>query len=138
MLDEALDLLLALWSGEVVNHHGSHFTADQVVFRPVSIQQPRIPVWGAARGGGAVRPVRRAARLDGLFPVQTNLDQLDKMLEVVASDRGSLDGFDVAMLAFPDSRLDAYAALGVTWCMWSPMNAETTADTFAFVDEGPP
>ena len=82
--DEALQLLLALWSGDEVDHHGPHFTAECVRFVPRPIQQPRIPVWGAARGG-AVRPVRRAARLDGLFPVTTDLDQLAAMLE--ASER---------------------------------------------------
>ena len=37
-------------------------------FVPRPVQQPRIPIWAAARWP-ARRPVRRAARLDGLFPI---------------------------------------------------------------------
>ena len=115
--DEALELLLALWSGDEVDHRGEHFTADHVRFLPRPLQQPRIPVWGAARGGGARRPVRRAARLDGLFPVDTTVDQLMPMLDVVAAERGGLDGYDVVMEADPDADLSRYEAAGVTWVM---------------------
>src|SRR3954469_1246528 len=52
-LDEDLERLPAMWGGE---------------FAPPPAQQPRIPVWVAARYPNR-RPVRRAARWDGLFPI---------------------------------------------------------------------
>lgn len=135
--DEALQLLFALWSGDEVNHHGTHFTADGVRFLPRPLQQPRIPVWGAARGGSGTRPVRRAARLDGLFPVVTDLDQLGAMLDVVAAERGDLDGYDVVMEADLDADLDDFAARGVTWVMRVVDDTRPAADLIAATAAGP-
>ena len=95
-LDEAIELLQALWSGEVVHHRGARFTADGVQFLPRPCQSPGIPLWGAARGESPPRTLRRAARLDGLFPVRTSTAQLATMLELVREARGTLEGFDVA------------------------------------------
>ena len=135
-LDEGVDLLEQLWSGAVVRHEGPSFVADGVQFRPGPIQQPRIPLWFAARGG-TKRPVRRAAHFDGLFPVETDLGQLEQMLEIVASERGNLDAFDVAVLAIPGVDLDAAEALGATWAMWSFLEDEPAADVLACVEAGP-
>jgi alkanesulfonate monooxygenase SsuD/methylene tetrahydromethanopterin reductase-like flavin-dependent oxidoreductase (luciferase family) len=136
-LDEALEVILGLWSGKEIDHHGRHFTADHVRFLPRPVQQPRIPVWAATRGAGNPRPLRRAARLDGLFPVNTTGDQLAEMLDVVAEERGSLTGFDVAMLAVPDTDLHALATAGVTWAMWPPYDGETADSVLEFVQAGP-
>jgi alkanesulfonate monooxygenase SsuD/methylene tetrahydromethanopterin reductase-like flavin-dependent oxidoreductase (luciferase family) len=137
MLDEALEVIIGLWSGEEVDHRGRYFTADQVRFQPGPVQQPRIPIWGAARGGCGTRPLRRAARLDGLFPVDTSIDQLARMLDVVAAERGSMEGFDVAMLALVDTDLQPLASMGVTWAMWTVNSREATADVFKFAQAGP-
>jgi len=137
-LDESLELLLALWSGEEVDHDGPHFTARGVRFTPGPLQRPRIPIWAAARGINSPKPVRRAARLDGLFPVDTTVDQLARMLEIVAEERGSMDGFDVAMLVGPGSDLAALERLGVTWAMWEFNRGETKADALAQAGAPPP
>ena len=68
MLDEALDVLLAAWSGLPVRHRGAHYAIDDLVFEPTPVQRPRVPIW-AAGTAGLRRPWRRAARLDGYFPV---------------------------------------------------------------------
>src|SRR3954452_12885045 len=54
LLDDALTKIQGYWSG---------------TFLPGPLQVPRIPIWAGARWP-ARRPVRRAARLDGLFPVE--------------------------------------------------------------------
>ena len=136
-LDEALEVIFGLWSGEEIDHHGPHFTADHVRFLPGPVQRPRIPVWGATRGPGRSKPLRRAARLDGLFPVNTTSDQLEKMLEVVVDERGSLAGFDVAMLAYPDTDLPALEGAGTTWAMWPPYEGESAASVLNFAQAGP-
>jgi len=136
-LDEALEVILGLWSGDEINHHGPHFTADHVRFLPRPVQQPRIPIWGATTGTGSSKPLRRAAKLDGLFPVNTSYDQLARMLDVVAEERGSLEDFDVAMLAFPDTDLQALDGMGVTWAMWPPYEGETSASVLRFAQTGP-
>jgi alkanesulfonate monooxygenase SsuD/methylene tetrahydromethanopterin reductase-like flavin-dependent oxidoreductase (luciferase family) len=69
LLDEGLDILAGLWSGEWFSHQGKHFTLDPVRFTPRPVQRPRIPVWV----GGvlpASRPVARAARWDGMVPIR--------------------------------------------------------------------
>ena len=68
MLDEALEILTAAWSGEPVYHRGEHYTVDGMRFLPRPVQRPGIPVWV---GGypGMRKPLRRAARFKGFFPV---------------------------------------------------------------------
>jgi alkanesulfonate monooxygenase SsuD/methylene tetrahydromethanopterin reductase-like flavin-dependent oxidoreductase (luciferase family) len=69
LLDEGLDILAGLWSGERFSYQGEHFTIDPVRFTPRPVQRPRIPVWV----GGvlpASRPVARAARWDGMVPIR--------------------------------------------------------------------
>lgn len=67
LLDEALDVIVALWSGEPVDHHGPAFDV-RAHFRPMPLQAPRIPIW--VGGGWPNRaPFRRAARFDGAFPI---------------------------------------------------------------------
>ena len=136
-LDEALGVIVNLWSGEEVDHHGRYFTADHVRFLPSPVQQPRIPIWGAARGGSGAGPIHRAAKLDGLFPVDTTMDQLAKMLDAVVAERGSLDGFDVAVLAVRDTDTRTLESGGVTWAMWPVNGGEATADVFKFTRAGP-
>ena len=136
VLDEGADLLVRLWSGEEVVHRGDAFRADGVTFLPRPLQSPRIPVWLAARGA-ALKPVRRAARFDGLFPIEVDADGLARMLEVVAAERGSLDGFDVAVLAHPGVDLPALEARGATWAMWSFLPGEPAAEVLEFIQAGP-
>lgn len=62
MLDEMLDLLVALASGESVTHHGPHYTADNLAILPPPVQRPRYPVW---IGGDSPAAYRRAAHWDG-------------------------------------------------------------------------
>jgi alkanesulfonate monooxygenase SsuD/methylene tetrahydromethanopterin reductase-like flavin-dependent oxidoreductase (luciferase family) len=136
MLDEGVELLTELWTGDTVEHRGSFFRADGVTFEPVPVQQPRIPLWFAARGE-ATRPVRRAARYDGLFPIEIDADGLARMVELVVDERGSLDGFDVAVLAHPGVDLPALEARGATWALWSYLPGESLADVAAGVARGP-
>jgi alkanesulfonate monooxygenase SsuD/methylene tetrahydromethanopterin reductase-like flavin-dependent oxidoreductase (luciferase family) len=135
-LDEALEVLLRLWSGEPVRHRGRHFRADDVRFLPTPSQSPRPPVWGAARGGAPPRPLRRAARLDGLFPVGATPDQLIAMLDVVRDARGSLDGFDVAV-PLRDEDPAALEAAGATWLLTALAETATVDDALRAVRDAP-
>jgi alkanesulfonate monooxygenase SsuD/methylene tetrahydromethanopterin reductase-like flavin-dependent oxidoreductase (luciferase family) len=64
MLDEALEVIDALWSGEAVHHHGAHYRLDGVALVPRPLQRPRIPIWV---GGQFTRrrPRERALHWDG-------------------------------------------------------------------------
>ncbi len=68
MLDEGLNVLVGLWSGEPFQFNGAHYHIEHTQFLPKSFQKPRIPVWV----GGVwpnKRPFRRMARWDGMFPL---------------------------------------------------------------------
>ncbi|MEA2532984.1 MAG: hypothetical protein QOJ93_795 [Actinomycetota bacterium] len=135
LLDEGVELLLALWSGEEVHHLG-RYVAGGVRFLPTPVQRPRIPLWFAARGD-ARRPVRRAARYEGLFPVDVNPDQLARMLDIVAAERGGLEGFDVAVSIPPGGDPGPYAARGATWVLCGFQPHDALKDVQSRVEAGP-
>src|SRR6266508_3256290 len=86
MLDESLEILAAAWSGESVHHRGEHYTVDGMRFLPRPVQRPGVPVW-VAGFYGKPRPLRRAARRQGFFPV--NVEHPDQLAEI-AAELGSL------------------------------------------------
>ena len=116
MLDEALEILTAAWSGAPVHHRGRHYTVDGVQFLPRPVQQPGVPVWTAGFPGNR-KPLRRAARHDGFFPA--NLGHPDQLAEVVAiiTDlrRHSTAPYDFAVGLPPGTDPAPYAAAGATW-----------------------
>ena len=78
MLDEGLEVLTGLWSGEPFSYHGEHYQITEARFLPVPLQQPRIPIWVAATWPNK-RPFRRAARWDGVFPLLVTDDGFGQM-----------------------------------------------------------
>ena len=136
-LDEALDLVLALWSGNEVSHAGTYYKAEGVAFLPRPLQQPRPPLLGAASGTGRPRPLKRAARLDGLFPADGTPERLGPMLDLVARERGTLDGFDAVLPAFPGSDMDKFASAGATWALWHFYPPNPADDIIKAVTAGP-
>jgi alkanesulfonate monooxygenase SsuD/methylene tetrahydromethanopterin reductase-like flavin-dependent oxidoreductase (luciferase family) len=123
-LDEGVELLCALWSGEEVDFRGEHFVADRVTALPRPVQQPRIPLWFAARGGSR-KPVRRAARYDGLYPIEFDEAELFAMIALVEAERGSLDGFDVVVRPDTPAEYRRYEEMGVTWAITGPSPGES-------------
>jgi alkanesulfonate monooxygenase SsuD/methylene tetrahydromethanopterin reductase-like flavin-dependent oxidoreductase (luciferase family) len=129
MLDEGLAILDGLWSGDRFAYDGRHYHLDEVRFRPRPAQRPRIPVWV----GGTLplrRPMSRAARWDGAVPLRWEQRRLARpsaadiasVRDQVAVERGSLDGFTIAVWAevagdpaAVTAELPGYAAAGATW-----------------------
>src|ERR671930_123073 len=81
MLDEALPILTAAWSGEPVHHRGEHYTVDGMQFLPRPVQRPGIPVWVGGYYGRRA-PLRRAAHHQGFVAV--GLEHPDQLAEIVA------------------------------------------------------
>lgn len=130
MLDEGLAVLDGLWSGEPTTFAGRHFAVRETTFLPQPVQQPRIPVWVAGHWPYK-RPIRRAARWDGMFPLGDQdlvPDDYRELMALVREDREDASGWDLAHAVRPGSpvldeqALEEYAAVGVTWCleMFSP------------------
>jgi alkanesulfonate monooxygenase SsuD/methylene tetrahydromethanopterin reductase-like flavin-dependent oxidoreductase (luciferase family) len=139
MLDESLEILTAAWSGEPVNHHGKHYLVDDVQFLPRPVQRPRVPVWTAAFPGN-LKPLRRAARYDGFFPV--NLESVDQFAQAVAAVR-DLRGdnsapYDIAV-ELPAGRDAApYAEAGATWSMTDIEPGASLDEVSGVIRDGPP
>ncbi len=68
MLDEGLQILEGLWSGEPFEFAGAHYTLQRSQFLPRPLQRPRVPIWVAGMWPNR-RPFRRAARFDGAVPI---------------------------------------------------------------------
>lgn len=113
LLDESLEVITALWSGDVVDHHSPHFQVDGLSSLPRPLQVPRIPIWVATQSLHRA-PLRRAARFDGCCPEASPAD-LVAMLELIGEFRGSLDGFEVTVAGTADQDPDRYRAAGATW-----------------------
>ena len=103
LLDGGLLRLNAFWAGE---------------FQPPPRQQPRIPVWVAARWPNR-RPLRRAARWDGLFP--TDLPGPDALAELADEVRelraGRDEPFELVVEVAPGASADPWEAAGATWVL---------------------
>jgi probable F420-dependent oxidoreductase len=124
MLDEALEVVAALWEGRPVSHAGTHYTVEQVTLAPLPVQRPRVPIWVGGNGPG---PRRRAARWDGWI-----VGGDDEHGEMVLAPQRLADGladvrrhrvddnpFEVALIgasAGPDDPVvTPYQAAGATW-----------------------
>src|SRR5829696_2094198 len=143
MLDESLEILVAAWSGEPVNHHGDHFTVDGMRFLPRPVQRPGVPVW-VAGFYGKPRPLRRAARHQGFFPV--NLEHPEQLAEIVAqltvlreeAGTDAAEPYDVVAALPPGGDPAPYAAAGATWWVVDfPGDAVSVDEVRGVIRDGP-
>jgi len=129
LLDEGLDVLAGLWSGEPFSYEGKHLAVDTVRFTPTPVQRPRIPVW-VAGVLPARRPIARAARWDGFVPITYDGEGLERpsaaeladVLGRITAMRGSSAGYDMVVWAevarVPSDLPELarpYADAGATW-----------------------
>lgn len=68
MLDESLDILQGLWSGEKFAYYGKHYQIKETQFLPTPVQKPTIPIWVGGNWPNKP-PFRRAAKYQGVFPL---------------------------------------------------------------------
>jgi alkanesulfonate monooxygenase SsuD/methylene tetrahydromethanopterin reductase-like flavin-dependent oxidoreductase (luciferase family) len=147
MLDEALDILAAAWSGQPVHHRGEHYTVDGLQFLPRPVQRPGVPVWVAGLPGSS-RPLRRAARYDGFFPV--NLAHPDQLAEVTGAltalrenlrenlRQNATAPYDVAVALPPGTDLAPYTEAGATWWLTEFEPVTSLDQVRGVVRDGPP
>jgi alkanesulfonate monooxygenase SsuD/methylene tetrahydromethanopterin reductase-like flavin-dependent oxidoreductase (luciferase family) len=125
LLDDGLAQLLDYWSG---------------TFVPRPVQRPRIPVWAAARWPNR-KPVRRAARLDGLFPIgvpaPADLATLGAEIAAQRAEEGIDGAFDLVITQ--DEPYDAapWIDAGATWCLRGFGAQPKLADVRATIAGGP-
>jgi probable F420-dependent oxidoreductase len=121
-MDEMIEVLRLLWTGEMVEHHGEFFDLPAMQMSPPP--PGPIPIW---IGGHSDVAVRRAIRADGWIGSLYSLDEAVRRTEEVMAARrraGTTGDFEVLVaLAGPPDDLDAYRRLedaGVTGVMCAP------------------
>lgn len=113
MLDEGLEVIRGMWTGEPVDHHGPHYTVDGIRFLPPPVQAGGIPIWAATESTRG-RPVRRAAELNGIFPIGIAPEEIATLLAAVhAAGRSPDDPFDVVVT--DDGSPERWVHSGATW-----------------------
>lgn len=149
-LDESLDVITGLWTGEPFSYHGQQLNVDDVRFLPRPLQEPRIPIWVAALWPKHA-PMRRAARWDGVFPLKMEAtgvfgsmtpDDVREMRTYIGEHRTSRDPFDIVVGGGTRSKAhtDRYAEAGVTWWIegadW--FNYKSPEHILRRIEDGPP
>ncbi len=123
LLDDGLERLAAFWAG---------------AFEPRPVQTPRIPVWVASRWPHR-RPLVRAARWDGLFPIDLpGPEALAELAQELGALRGERAGepFDLVVTNPPGADPEPWAAAGATWCLTGFGPQPTRAEVQDAIDAG--
>ncbi len=133
MLDEGLEVLTTLLSGETMDHEGVHYAARDARFSPAV----EVPIWLGGRFGNRA-PVRRAARHDGFFVI--GLDRPEDLDEVIAglTEHDPAPGFDVVVDLQPEQDVKEWLNRGADWVLTriGPFDLDL-ADVQRVVEAGP-
>lgn len=136
ILDEKLEVLDGLLRGDHVDFDGTHVTTHARL-RPGPVQSPRPPIWVA----GIVpnqRPLRRARRWDGVYPIGSrDLVTPDALATYLGGE--TAPGWDVVASGADGVPAGEYADVGVTWLVTSawPTDDDWVEDLRASVRKGP-
>jgi alkanesulfonate monooxygenase SsuD/methylene tetrahydromethanopterin reductase-like flavin-dependent oxidoreductase (luciferase family) len=149
MVDDFLEVVVKLWSGQPVDHQGPHYVARGISLLPAPRQRPRIPIWIGADSRSRA-PRRRAARWDGFIPASDSWPEGVIPVadyETIVADikafrpESASSPCDVVVIGnaagtLPDGdSLPAYEAAGVTWLLVQALSVE---DARHRIKAGPP
>jgi alkanesulfonate monooxygenase SsuD/methylene tetrahydromethanopterin reductase-like flavin-dependent oxidoreductase (luciferase family) len=122
MLDESLDIIQGLLSGEKFSFQGKHYQIDEAQFTPAT----DISIWVGGQWPNK-KPFKRASRYQGTFPisVEERLLSADEVRELMAYVRKQnlqlSDDFELilALYSFDEPEkneyLKAYVEAGLSW-----------------------
>jgi alkanesulfonate monooxygenase SsuD/methylene tetrahydromethanopterin reductase-like flavin-dependent oxidoreductase (luciferase family) len=127
-LDEGLEILRKLWSGEAFSFHGTHYQMTEAQLLPKPLQSPSIPVWIAGVWPNR-KPFRRAAGFDGIYIASQKANgepftplELQEALAYIRTQREPASPFDVAFAGETPADFEKdtkivqpYVSAGVTW-----------------------
>ena len=118
LLDDGLEIIRRLWSGEPATYQGRRLSVDGARFLPRPLQQPRIPIWSGALWPLRPGPARRAAGCDGIVPLNPGGVMTPDDVKVLKADmesrRRANKPFDICV-AGPFQHAGAFEEAGATW-----------------------
>ncbi|MGB3634271.1 MAG: LLM class flavin-dependent oxidoreductase [Rubrobacteraceae bacterium] len=146
LLDESLEILTGLWSGEPFNHEGEHYRIEEMTFLPPTMQRPRVPIWPVV-AWPSKKSMNRALRHDGLLAYTTRgevtPDDIRAMKAYTEENRPPDTSFDIVVegetpgedLEVAASIVRPFAEAGATWWIESPWSLPNLR---ARIRQGPP
>ncbi len=160
LLDEGLEILTSLWSGEHFHFTGRHYQVEvtENTFRPPPppLQKPRIPIW-VVGAWPSMKSMQRVLRYDGLLPAvlgndgKVRLDMITPgeiltMKQFIAEHRDQDTPFEIIMegqtpgddLQKAREIINQYREVGVTWWIESLWSIQEIEKVLARIQQGPP
>lgn len=158
LLDESLEIITGLWSGQPFSYDGAHFHLQEMTFTPPPVQSPRIPIW-VIGAWPRMKSMQRTLRYDGVIPASMNSDgffgnmtpaDIQALKTSVAEQRTQQTPFDIVIEGETpgDDREKAmtivqpYIEAGITWWLesvWStPETQGGVAGMRTRIQQGPP
>jgi F420-dependent oxidoreductase-like protein len=89
MLEEAVQVLLAMWTQDEASFQGEHYTVDGAINRPRPIQKPHPPLW--ISGGGEKRTLRIVAEYGDFANFGDNFEEFRHKSRVLAGHCETVD-----------------------------------------------
>jgi alkanesulfonate monooxygenase SsuD/methylene tetrahydromethanopterin reductase-like flavin-dependent oxidoreductase (luciferase family) len=127
-LEDQLEILIGLFSGDVVSYQGHRFSLDHAQLRPLPVQRPHPPIW--IGGSGRRRTIPLAARFADVWhtgpqPEYAELSaQLDRECEAIGRNPASVQRASSLSLSEDwdeiQANVDRLRNLGVSYavCGW--------------------
>jgi len=154
LLDESLEILTGLWSGQPFSYRGRHYHVDEMTFLPPPVQKPRIPIW-VVGAWPRTKSMQRVLRYDGLLPTKINPDgsggevtpdDIRAMKAYIAEHRTPTTPFDIVWEGetpgddYNEARdiIKPYVDAGITWWMESRWSTEDIDVVRTRIRQGPP
>jgi hypothetical protein len=155
LLDECLEILTGLWSGQPFSFQGEHYHVEEMTFLPPPAQSPRIPIW-VVGAWPRKKSMQRTLRYDGLLPAKINPDgsggqvtpsDIQDMKAYISEHRTQSTPFDIVWEGeTPGDNHEQVSAIilpyveaGITWWLESrwghPLRLEEARTR---IQQGPP
>ncbi len=154
LLDEGLEILTGLWSGQPFSFQGEHYHLDEMTFTPPPVQQPRIPIW-ITGAWPREKSMRRVLRYDGLLPnkidasgsqAEITPDDIRAMKAYVDTHRTLSTPFDIVTEGEtpgdePQQAAEIvrpFAEAGATWWIEARWGNNSASEIHKRIKQGPP
>ncbi len=140
-LEDTLEIIVRLSTGNVVSYNGHHFTLTEASLRPVPVQRPHPPIW--IGGSGLRRTLPLAARYADVWHTYGSPEKLaelsarlDQLADEAGRDPAAIGRASSLSLSEPDADVRANierladAGFGYLVCGW-PSEGRSRVEAFA-------
>ncbi|HEY7416648.1 MAG TPA: LLM class flavin-dependent oxidoreductase [Ktedonobacteraceae bacterium] len=154
LLDETLEILTGLWSGQPFHYDGKHYHIQNMTLLPAPVQSPRIPIW-VVGVWPRMKSMQRVLRYDGLLPQKfdpegtresVTPEDLRAMKRSIDEQRTLATPFDIIIQGeTPGNDQDRAHAIvsewrdaGATWWIEAHWEATSIDEVRTRIRQGPP